>query len=160
MVAALCTAVKLKVEFVQGFPTLCAKLNSLLPALLDGCWPFLLCEVRAWRRMKRQEDALPLLFVLWTGRVKKTIAAFEIRHPQPFFSIISCPIHPFFASVVAPTGGLGSFWWEQRRIGHSLVIWRSAVIHFNIVLLWFKDWGRFLLIYQMWYEPWTGQYVT
>lgn len=159
MVAALCTAVMLTAEFVQGFPTLCAKLNSLLPALLDGCWPFLFCEIRARGRMKRQEDVLLLLFALWTGRVEKTTAAFETRHPTTFLQHYLLPHSPFLCLSGCPSWGFGTFWWGQRRVGHSLVIWPSAVIYFVMGLLWFKDWGRFLLIYQMLQELWTEQYV-
>lgn len=91
-------------------------------------------KVRAEGRTKRQEDAL--LFFLLSGqeRLRKNLLVMGQVTLQPFFSITCCPVHPFFASAVAPAWAFGALCW-QKRGRDGLLTWQSALIRFSLGLL-------------------------
>lgn len=150
MVVALCTAVMSKSRVCPRLPNSVCKIEFSVANAAGWVLaiPVLGSEIRAGGERRGRKMSC-YSFCSLDRRGWGNNCWFWDKSSRNFSSVFTyCPIHPFFASAVAPAWG---FWTltGQRRLRDSLLIWQPALIHFSVRLLSFKDWSGFWLIYQM-----------
>lgn len=116
MVVALCTAVMSKSRVCPRLSNSVCKIKLSIASTAGWVLaiPVTGSEIRAGGRMQRQEGALLLFLLSGQEGLRKQLLLLGQVILQPFFSITYCPIHSFFASVVAPAWGFGALLWAKK----------------------------------------------